>query len=134
MQAGVRSCRVESHGAPNARQHGIVLSGIHADMPECQFLARWPGVNAQLPCGYCRIQSTLHGKHYYPEGYLAPIRHDLLKNPAQELKANAPHLWIGHRSTSCPLDLMLCLAKYPGCVCGKAATRLPHSRAADQQH
>lgn len=75
-------------------RHRIVLSAVHADMPERQYLARWPGAKAQLPCGYCRIQGTLHGRQYVPQGYTVAVKHDLLVSPTRTLMADAEELWI----------------------------------------
>ena len=72
----------------------VVLAAIFADMPERQYLARWPGAKAQLPCGYCRIQGTLCGRQYLPQGYASPVLHDLAFDPARNLHANAHELWV----------------------------------------
>ena len=55
--------------------------------PSGNILARWPGAKAQLPCGYCRIQGTLHGRQYVPQGYTVAVKHDLLVSPTRTLMA-----------------------------------------------
>lgn len=77
--------------------HVMALSGYHADMIARINLARFPGANARLPCGFCGIEATAEERHYYPKGYAKLQRHSLLLRPPRDVLANDEALWISDR-------------------------------------
>ena len=47
--------------------HHLFLTGMHADSICRQKLARWPGMNAYLACGWCVLRSTRCPTYNYPK-------------------------------------------------------------------
>jgi hypothetical protein len=98
----------------------LILTAFVADMIMRQKVALFPGVKAELPCGFCRFQGTLCGTQYLPKGYQTPVIHNLTFQPPRMLHANAEELWV---SDKCALN--------NGC---NAASILPHAAHARRGH
>lgn len=77
--------------------HVMALSAYHLDMIARINLARFPGANARLPCGFCGIEATAEDRHYYPKAYSKPQRHSVLLQPPRDVLANDEALWISDR-------------------------------------
>jgi hypothetical protein len=95
-----RICDVDSVIHTNQLRHVIALSGVHMDMMERIFMARFLGANAELACGFCEFQSTSTGPNgsiYRPMGYSEPALQDLLYDPPKHLYANHQDLIVSER-------------------------------------
>lgn len=77
--------------------HVMALSAYHVDMIARINLARLPGANARLPCGFCGVEAMAEERHYYPKAYAKPQRHSLLLEPPRDVLANDEALWTSDR-------------------------------------